>query len=377
MPLPQELEYWSEEVSIAFPNLSKPQAQVLALYSYGMTMTKNCGQTIVCVFLALLLHIKSATIRQRLKEFSYEAERKRGAKRCEVCVEEQFEFLLKWVLQQWPDKKKVIFGADVTYLKDRQTILTVSGLYAHTALPVAWKVLAGNAKGEWHPLWLELLAQLAPALPQGIQVIILFDRGLYSQRLFTVVRSRGWHPFMRIREQGLFKRARSKHWHDLKQVAYRGMKPIAFKAHCFKGDPLEAYLWVAWEADQAEACLLLSDLAPRQVKGNPYPLRMWIEANFKDWKRGGLHLEQCKTTAPQRLSRLILVLAVALFHLIRLGNGCLNPEIDRSDPLRRLSLVTLGWLHVLVATIHDTPMIETAFRPYTLPPFRLPKKTYP
>jgi hypothetical protein len=42
--------------------------------------------------------------------------------------------------------------------------------------------------------------------------------------------------------------------------------------------------------------------ATKQVNGNPYPLRMWIEANFKDWKRGGLHLEQAKTRDPQRLS---------------------------------------------------------------------------
>ena len=55
MPHPQELEYWSEEVSIAFPKMSRSQAQVLALYSYGMAMSQHCGQTIVCVFLALLL----------------------------------------------------------------------------------------------------------------------------------------------------------------------------------------------------------------------------------------------------------------------------------------------------------------------------------
>ena len=39
MPYPQELEYWFEEVSIAFPELSQSQAKVLSLYSYGMAMT--------------------------------------------------------------------------------------------------------------------------------------------------------------------------------------------------------------------------------------------------------------------------------------------------------------------------------------------------
>lgn len=377
MPYPQELEYWLEEVSIAFPSLSKPQAQVLGLYSYGMAMTQHCGQTIVCVFLALLLNLKSHNLRQRLKEFNYEASRKRGAKRRELSLEEQFAPRAAWVLSQWQDKKKIILAADVTYLKDRHTILTVSVLYRQTAIPIAWQVLVGNAKGQWHPLWLELLAQIAPSIPRKIQVFVLFDRGLYSKRLFLAVRSYGWHPFMRIREQGLYKRLKSKNWRDLKHLAYRGMKPTAFKAHCFKGDTLAGYLWVQWDTEQAEACLLLSDLAPKQVKGNPYPLRMWIEANFKDWKRGGLHLEQSKTRDPQRLSRLIFVLAVALFHLIRLGNAVLIPDISRSDPLRRLSLVTLGWIKLMVSTIHDTPLHELPFRPYTLPFFRPRKKTYP
>ena len=377
MPLPQELEYWLEDLSIAFPNMSKSQVKVLGLYSYGMAMTKHCGQTIVCVFLALLLNMKSQNLRQRIREFNYEASNKRGAKRRELSIEEQFEPLLAWVLSQWKDKKKLIIGVDVTYLKDRHTILAVSVLYGKTAIPVAWKVLPGNTKGEWHPLWLNLLAQIAGSLPQKTQVLLLFDRGLYSKRLFNAVRTYGWHPFMRIRDQGFYKRLRAKNWKNLKQVTYRGMSPTAFKAQCFKGDTLEAYLWVEWNADQDEPCLLLSDLAPKQVKGNPYPLRMWIEANFKDWKRGGLHLEQSKTRDPQRLSRLIFVLAIALFHLIRLGNAVLLPDVSPSDPLRRLSLVTLGWIKLLVSTIHDAPLTETSFHSYSLSPFRPRKKTYP
>lgn len=377
MPVPQELECWLEEVSSAFPQLSKAQVQVLSLYSYGMAMTKHCGQTIVCVFLALLLQLKPNNVRQRLKEFNYEAGQKRGRQRCELDTEAQFAPLLEWVLKQWHDKKKLVLGVDVTYLKDRHIILVISVLYGQTAIPVAWKVLSANTKGEWHPLWVQLCARLAPALPQNKQVLLLFDRGLYSKRLFNVVRSYGWHPVMRIREQGFYKRCHSKNWQDLKHLAYRGMVAKAFKVQCFKGDTLSAYLWVEWDERYDEACLLLSDLAPKQVKGNPYPLRMWIEASFKDWKHGGFRLEQCKTSDPQRLARLLLVLALALFHLIRLGSTLLDTTILCSEPLHRLSVVTLGWLSLLVAAIHDTPLHVIAFRPYSLPPFPSYPNTYP
>ena len=377
MPYPKELENWLEAVSSAFPNLNRRQQQVLALYSYGMALTKHCGQTIVCVFLALLLEVKSQSIRQRLKEFTYEAGQKRGVQRREIHVAAQFEPLLAWVMQQWTDKRKLIFGVDVTYLKDRHTILCISILYGQTAIPVAWHVLAGNVSGEWHPLWLKLLAQIAPALPKSTQVLLLFDRGLYSKRLFNAVRAYGWHPFMRIRDQGLYKRPKSKNWQDLKTLAYRGMSPKAVRVHCFKGDTLQAYLWVEWDAQQHEACLILTDLAPKQVKGNPYPLRMWIEAGFKDCKRGGLHLEHSKILDPDRLQRLILVIAVALFYLIRVGSGVLLLNTLPSDPARRLSLVTLGYLALLVASIQNKPLTTTPFQPYLLPAFYLPQKTYP
>jgi hypothetical protein len=137
MPYPQELEYWSEEVSIAFPQLSRSQSRVLSLYSYGMAMTKSCGQMLVSVFLALFLTLKPQNLRQQLREFTYEKAQKRGQKRFEIAVNTQFDPLLRWVLQPWQDKKKLVFAADVTDLADRHTILTISVLYGQTAMPVA------------------------------------------------------------------------------------------------------------------------------------------------------------------------------------------------------------------------------------------------
>ncbi len=40
-------------MSIAFPMLSRPQATVLALWSYGMVVAKSCDITTACAALAL------------------------------------------------------------------------------------------------------------------------------------------------------------------------------------------------------------------------------------------------------------------------------------------------------------------------------------
>lgn len=76
MPHSQPLSQWSETVSTAFPNLSGPQAKVLALWSYGMVLAKSCGITLVCAALALQTGCAEASLLQRLREWCYAAKDK-------------------------------------------------------------------------------------------------------------------------------------------------------------------------------------------------------------------------------------------------------------------------------------------------------------
>lgn len=55
------LSQWIETVSNAFPKLSRPQAKVLALWSYVMVRAKLCGITLVCAALALQLGCSEAS----------------------------------------------------------------------------------------------------------------------------------------------------------------------------------------------------------------------------------------------------------------------------------------------------------------------------
>ena len=78
MSYPDPLSEWSAAVSTAFAHLSRPQATVLALWSYGMVLAKSCGITLVCATLAIQLGCSEASLVQRLREWCYEAPAKRG-----------------------------------------------------------------------------------------------------------------------------------------------------------------------------------------------------------------------------------------------------------------------------------------------------------
>jgi hypothetical protein len=355
MSHPEKLKQWRAEVSTHMPHLSRTEAVVLALYSYGMAMTKRCGLTTIVTFMSMLLSDNPNSVRQRLREWNYDPKQKRGRKRRAIDVTASFAALLKWLLHDW-SMPEVVLAMDVTYLGDRFTVLAISVVYRGCAIPVAWQVRLGNAKGEWHPIWVSLLEALKPAVSADCTVFVLTDRGLYSKRLFQAICQQGWHPLMRIRTQGLYHRKRAKTWQPLQRLARPDIGIWCQKVLCFKNDPLPATLLVQWDARFDEPCLIVTDLPCHQVRTNLYALRMWIEAGFKDIKRGGLHWEHTKMTHPERVNRLWLVMAVALLWLIRVGGEVQYDwlHVSMTSPPASLSCLSLGWLTLFVAAIrHD------------------------
>lgn len=87
----RQLEEWKGVVSMKFPNLSKPQASILAMWSFGMVIVGACGLTTICAFLAELLGLKENSLRQRFKEWYKDAKDKKGDKRQEIDVKSCFQ----------------------------------------------------------------------------------------------------------------------------------------------------------------------------------------------------------------------------------------------------------------------------------------------
>jgi len=78
---PEALSQWFTEVSTHMPHMGKRQAMELALYSFGMALTGRCGVSSIVCFRSVLLGKRENTLWQRLREVTYEAERRGGAQR--------------------------------------------------------------------------------------------------------------------------------------------------------------------------------------------------------------------------------------------------------------------------------------------------------
>src|SRR5262249_2441324 len=158
--------------------LSKPQATVLALWSFGMVLARSCALTAVSHLLAKGMQRQEQTVRQQLREWYYDVPRKRGAKGQALHVATCFPVFLASVVI-WGRGTQLAVAMDAAALGARFVVLAVSVVYRGCAIPVGWVVLPAKTKHAWRREWRRLLRRLRPAIPRGWTVIVLADRGLY------------------------------------------------------------------------------------------------------------------------------------------------------------------------------------------------------
>lgn len=372
----EELSEWIEIVSRKLPHLHTAEVNVLALYSFGAVLSQSCGISKISALLSMLLRQKPNTLRQRLRELTYEGADKRGEKRRSLEVEHSFGDLLKWVLSWWASsEQRLALVLDATSFRNSFTVLTISVVYRGCAIPVAWKVLKSEQKGEWQGHWESLIEALSPAVPAGWFVLVLADRGLYAKWLYQKCVAVKWHPFLRINQQGQFRPCGNRCFRLLSSFVHAQRPDWSGRVTCFKTKECQLNCTLLGHYDPTfnDPWLVVTDLAPKQADIAWYGMRSWIETGFKDLKRGGWGWHHTKMKDPARAERLWLVLSVATLWTLSVG-GYAETQLPASPfaPLpdtwtasqkghRRLSCFTLGQLAILAAFIQHLPVFVCEF----------------
>ena len=357
----EALSQWKKTVSTYFGHLSGPQARGLALWSFGMVLAKSCGITSVVGLLAPLVENSESNVRQHLREWCYDAKDKKGEHRQQIDLSLCFAPLLCWLLSWWTvDERRLALAMDASNLSDRFTVLCISVVYRGCAIPVAWKILVENAPGSWEPYWKDLFTLIHSSVPAGWTVIVLADRGLYAKWLYEHLVWLGWHPFLRINVRGKVRPEGEEAFRWLSSLVPVAGSAWAGAVECFVDKPkrLSCTLLACYEAGYADPWLIVTDLPASAANVVWYSMRSWIEAGFKDTKRGGWQWHQTKMSDPARASRLWLAIAVATLWAVSVGG-----EADATLPCS--TLAELPQLHVAVrqrkSTQRSRPRLQSCF----------------
>lgn len=316
------------------PQLRPAQQRGLAEWVAGTLEAKSGCEAAVLLALQAEGLPEQAT-RARLREFLCEGHERAAPCTTSLDVEGCFAPLLAWVLTWWAGDTLPL-AIDATSLHEREVVLALSVLYRGSAIPVAWVVLPHRGKGLWLPHLERLLTLLAPAVPATMTVLVMTDRGLWSPRLWRAITANGWHPLMRIRPDATFAPSGQRRQRAHELVPGAGWcwvgQGVAYK-HAAKR--IACTLLVVWGDGQKEPWLLLTDLPPDAVDGSWYGLRTWIELGFRALKSFGWQWERTRRTAPPRIARHWLVLAVATLLTLAVGTR-LEDAAQRGLPPGRL-----------------------------------------
>ena len=194
MRLPRECYQVQQMIDTHLPHLSQAQLGGLALWVCGAILAGSACQNAVASALSPWGDWNSW--RQYLREWLYDGSDRARPCKTELDVSLCFAPLLRWVLAWWRSGRLAL-AVDPTLKGDDTTAIVISVVYRGCAIPVAWRIMRANQPGAWMDPIVELLRELAPAVPKEMTVIVLCDRGLTSPKLWQQILAQGWHPYMR------------------------------------------------------------------------------------------------------------------------------------------------------------------------------------
>jgi Transposase DDE domain len=350
------VQQWADSVKALFCSLHGHTVKALAAFSFAMCRCGHChsGQLAASVVSAA----RPASSRRR-----WERLLAGGSWDGRAALAE----LAGGVFRHWVGRR-VLLVLDETPGRGDLRSMRLGVAYRKRLLTVDARCYPKHRPPLFMPrLICQMLKRVAAALPAGVAVTFLCDRGLAWPSVMDCVRELGWGHVLRLQKgtkvklpdgrtvsAGDLVRRRGRRWHG---------RATIFK----KAGWRDAHVSVVWDKRCKEPWILAA--RPDGLRGlhaaAAYAKRGWCEQSFRDEKSGGFRWDQSHVTDPDRLAKLIVVMTLANLLSLSTGTWLLKSGRRRAlDPhaFRRLSLFQLGirWLRHLLTLAEENR---------TLPPY--------
>jgi len=240
--------------------------------------------------------------------------------------------LVARVLAQCHGQLDVALDATITR---KTTTLCLAVCWHGRAIPLLWTTWRSQERGQdWKGAIRRMATDLAAGLPEDVTVVLLADRGLTGEPLTRLASEHNWHYLLRAQRQTQIQRpdgvicslaelvptpGRSQ---CLEQVRIYAPRRKRSKRQRATGGSSWERVWhqgmlanivAVWRRKEEEAWLLVTDLPAELARCAEYRRRTWEEELFRDLKSFGWGWQQSHLDRPERVERLLLVLAMATF----------------------------------------------------------------
>ncbi len=224
-------------------------------------------------------------------------------------------------------KKKLLVAVDWVDIQGFQTLMA-SIVLKGRSLPICWASTSNHiydGHRSRNAFEESLLLVLRSMIPRQIKVIVLADRGFGRTALATFCQRQGLGYVIRIQPK-VTVRLHGFHGKLLDYPVQKGIAKVLKRVSYRSDGAVTQNVVVHWKknlpAKRDECWFLMTDqTGSAQRICRLYGQRMTIEQLFRDdkSKRNGWSLRDTKITKPDRIDRLLLILAIAYLLLCGVG----------------------------------------------------------
>ncbi len=210
--------------------------------------------------------------------------------------------------------QQLVLILDQTQATARHQVLMLGLRVGERALPLAWRVKEtrgsiGFAEQE------DLVRLVAAWLPAGARALLMGDRFYGGPDLILLCRSLGWNYRLRLKGDLLVTVEGGET--TTGGCAARGEHLLPDVTLTAREVPTS--IAIVHEPGHPEPWIIAMSKTPTVYRAFDYGLRWGIEAMFSDFKSRGFGLEASQIRHPDRLARLLLVMALALHWAVSTG----------------------------------------------------------
>jgi hypothetical protein len=259
--------------------------------------------------------------------------------------------------------QQVVLLVDETSLSDHLKVLVLGVWGSGGCVPLAWRCYtpaAYPAEGQVQMI-IDLVARVLPSIPVNVPVWLLADRGIgTSPALVKAVEAQGCHVLFRVQGSTRFRNLEGGE-HALPTLGVRGQAWQSVGDVFKKAGWLPAHVTVTWDADYDHPWCLVSSCP---ITPHAYGLRFDQEVSFRDLKSDGFDWQRSHVWLPEHAERLLLVLALAYWLVLALGQRIPRPRRGRASrwsAFRRGKEVLAALFHPTIAPLlpHPPPFLSS------------------
>ncbi|MFS8563291.1 MAG: IS4 family transposase [Rhabdochlamydiaceae bacterium] len=277
----------------------------------------------LALLVATMLHAKTANTMELAAELPLATERvdmryqwvSRFLSNPHVNVAEVIEPFGRFILYNLVQKKqKIVLIIDQTQASHDLNVLMISIRWTERALPLLWcvKKTGGNIGFEEQK---KLLDCIALWIPCGASIVLMGDRFYGAAELISYCKAKGWDYRLRLKGNLVVRQGTKEYkTKDLEKLKIPFLERVSITGHY-----QQTNLAVIHEEGHAEPWIIAMNQKPDFYTCLDYEMRWAIEPMFSDFKSRGFGLEDTQLRYPDRLERLILVMAIGMIWAVLIG----------------------------------------------------------